>query len=344
MPNALTKLVSKPMTSSKRVKAWPVKVQAEVFQVISDLLVVGFSVRHAIEFCELIFIKQQAHLRQINQDLRAGQSVSEAFGTVIDEQIRFQLKLAEEHGQLASSLGQISRLLQTAHQRQQKIKRLLQYPLVLVVILAMVIMAMKILIMPQLTALAPPTRNSQLSWWWLVVALPFAAAIGLIILYVAQQPILRRVLIIIKIPLIGPIVKLYYGYYFLMALTVMSEGGLGFQEILVVLRQGKSTTLLHQIAERLANDLANGEWLANAIKRFGFLPIELQLILKSGKSQTTIAEELTALTALYYQRLTQRLERLLSMIQPASFAIIGMIIIGAYASLFLPMYRTIGGM
>ncbi|WP_252898924.1 type II secretion system F family protein [Secundilactobacillus odoratitofui] len=108
------------MTSSKRVKAWPVKVQAEVFQVISDLLVVGFSVRHAIEFCELIFIKQQAHLRQINQDLRAGQSVSEAFGTVIDEQIRFQLKLAEEHGQLASSLGQISRLLQTAHQRQQK--------------------------------------------------------------------------------------------------------------------------------------------------------------------------------------------------------------------------------
>lgn len=68
------------------------------------------------------------------------------------------------------------------------------------------------------------------------------------------------------------------------------------------------------------------------------------MLFQSGKSQTDLVKELTALTALYYQRLTNRLEVMMTWIQPLSFILIGGVIIGAYASLFLPMYHTIGGL
>ena len=68
------------------------------------------------------------------------------------------------------------------------------------------------------------------------------------------------------------------------------------------------------------------------------------MLFQSGKPQTELVKELTALTALYYQRLTSRLEVMMTWIQPLSFILIGGVIIGAYASLFLPMYHTIGGL
>jgi len=57
-----------------------------------------------------------------------------------------------------------------------------------------------------------------------------------------------------------------------------------------------------------------------------------------------LVKELTVLTELYYRRLTNRLEVMMTWIQPLSFVLIGSVIIGAYASLFLPMYHTIGGL
>ncbi|HBF76024.1 MAG TPA: hypothetical protein DDW71_12305 [Lactobacillus sp.] len=344
MQEITTKFPQQSIDDLKQVKPWSISTQAKIFQTISDLLRVGFSVRHAIRFCEVLYKPQMADLRWINEHLHAGYTVSQTFEPFVDDQIGLQLRLAEEHGQLTRSLGQVSRLLQTAHQRHQKIKRLLQYPLILAVVLVIIITGMKLVILPQIEALAASNQTHSTNWWWGIVILPVILLLFCAYQAIKQQPILKRVEQTARLPILGPIVKGYYGYYFLATLTIMFQGGLGFQEILLTLRKAKTTTLLYQLGGKLETALAAGLPLSEVLMQFHFLPNELQLLFQSGKPQAELVKELTALTELYYQRLTNRLEVMMTWIQPLSFILIGGVIIGAYASLFLPMYHTIGGL
>ncbi|GAX03735.1 competence protein ComGB [Secundilactobacillus pentosiphilus] len=344
MQEEISKSLTPSFSDLKQVKPWSIRTQAKIFRTISDLLLVGFSVRHAIRFCEVLYKPQLADLRWINEQLHSGYMVSQTFEPFVDDQIGLQLQLAEEHGQLTQSLGQISRLLQTAHQRHQKIKRLLQYPLILVAILAVIITGMKLVILPQIEALASTDHPHSTNWWWSIAVIPLILISICIYQAIRQQPILKRVEQTARIPILGPIVRFYYGYYFLATFTIMFEGGLGFQEILLTLRKAKTSTLLYQLGGKLETALAAGQPLPLVLAQFHFLPKELQMLFQSGKSQTDLVKELTALTALYYQRLTNRLEVMMTWIQPLSFILIGGVIIGAYASLFLPMYHTIGGL
>lgn len=344
MQEETVKLQQQPMNNIKRGKPWSISTQASIFRTVSDLLLVGFSVRHAIQFCEVLYKQQMTDLRWINEQLHAGYTVSQTFEPFVDDQIGLQLRLAEEHGQLTQSLGQVSRLLQTGYQRHQKIKRLLQYPLILIAILGVIITGMKLVILPQIEMLAVTNQAHARNWWWSIAVVPIILISICVYQAIRQQPILKRVEQTAQIPIIGPIIKAYYGYYFLATLTIMFEGGLGFQEILLTLRQAKTTTLLYQLGGKLETALAAGQPLPKVLTQFHFLPDELEMLFQSGKPQTDLVKELKALTELYYQRLTDRLETMMTWIQPLSFILIGGVIIGAYASLFLPMYHTIGGL
>lgn len=344
MHNNADSLQPKPSPTSKRVKPWPVAFQASVFQLVSELLTVGFSIRHALSFSELIFKRQLQDLRYINSQLRLGVTVSQAFEPYIDDQICLQLQLAEEHGQLSQSLGQISRLLATADQRQQKIRRLLRYPAMLLMLLVVIITGLQLIVFPQVQDLAGTSQSTHHWLWWGIGGI----VIGLIgfvsVLQLKQQPILQRVEQLSRLPIIGGVMRTYYGYYFLAAYTILISSGLEMQEILRTLQRAKKTTLLHQLSTKLANQLAAGEPLMTALMCYRFMPAELQIILAAGQTKATMAQELTALTELYYQRLIAQLERLMAWIQPIAFLVIAGVILGTYVSLFLPMYHMIGGL
>lgn len=311
---------------------------------MSDLLNVGFSIRHAVSFAELIFKRQVEDLQQINAQLRLGVTVSQAFEPYIDEQICLQLQLAEDHGKLSESLGQISRLLATADQRQQKIRRLLRYPAMLLALLMVIIMGLKLVVFPQVQDLTGTTPTHH-HWLWWGIGGVVIVLVGLVSVFqLKQRPILQRVEQLGKVPIIGGVIRTYYGYYFLAAYSILVSSGLEMQEILRTLQRAKSTTLLHQLSTKLATQLADGESLVVALKHYRFIPAELQMILAAGQTKTKLTQELAALTELYYQRLMLQLARLMAWIQPVAFLIVAGLILGTYASLFLPMYQMIGGL
>lgn len=341
--NEQVKSQPRPSNSLKKVKPWPTKFQAEVFQLVSDLLNVGFSVRHAFRFCEVVFKHHLSDLKMINAQLQAGHSISSTFEPYIDEQISTQLQLAEKHGQLSHSLSQISRLLTTAHQRKERIKRLLQYPVVLMVILALVFTGLKIFVFPEIRVLtdAPATSGHDL---WIVI---FGLVVGLLGLVgwmqVKQLPALKRVQTLSGMPLIGRVVQTYYGYYLLSLLAIMVQGGLGLQDILTTVKDAKKTSLLYQFGQELDGLLQQGQQLGTILQKYRFVPKELRLLLETGKNTEEMGAELGALTEIYYDRLKHRLETLMGLIQPLAFLVVGTLIIGTHVSLFLLMYQMIGG-
>ncbi|KZL36674.1 type II secretion system F family protein [Secundilactobacillus collinoides] len=341
--NERVKSQQQPSTVSKKVKPWPAKFQAEVFQLVSDLLNVGFSVRHAFRFCEVVFKHHLSDLKVINAQLQAGKSISGTFDPYIDEQISTQLQLAEKHGQLSHSLSQISRLLTTAHQRKERIKRLLQYPFVLMIILAFVFTGLKIFVFPEIRELTDAPAPSGHGVWIALSGLVIGL-FGLVIwMQVRQLPALKRIQSLAGMPVIGGVVQTYYGYYLLSLLAIMVQGGLGLQDILTTVQDAKKTSLLYQFGHELDGYLKQGQQLGPILEKYRFVPKELRLLLETGKNTEEMGAELGALTEIYYERLKHRLESLMSLIQPLAFLVVGSLIVGTYVSLFLPMYQMIGG-
>ncbi|WP_282802373.1 type II secretion system F family protein [Secundilactobacillus kimchicus] len=339
----INKLASQSPIDSRKAKQWPIRFQAEIFKLMSDLLTVGFSVHHAVRFCEVLFAKHLDDIQKINAQLREGTSISQAFAPYVDDQIGMQLKLAEQHGQLSESLGHVSRLLAANTQRQEKIRRLMQYPVILGFILVGIVLALNFLVLPQIQQLTgEPTPQSN---WWLYAA---GSLVVLLVVLLGWQhlkslPILQRIERLARVPIIGSLVRIYYGYYLLAALAIMAGGGLGTQEMLKTVAQAKKTTLLYQFGAVLSKRLTSGEAMTTILKHYAFVPGELRVLIETGKPQAEVVKELTALADLYCDRLTARFEMMMTWIQPISFLILGAIIIGSYVSLFLPMYSMIGG-
>ncbi len=72
------------------------------------------------------------------------------------------------------------------------------------------------------------------------------------------------------------------------------------------------------------------------------LPSECQHLFAKGKSEQAIGEDFQILAQRKFELLERQVQRYLMIIQPVCFAVIGLIVIGLYGIMLLPMYRNMG--
>ena len=73
------------------------------------------------------------------------------------------------------------------------------------------------------------------------------------------------------------------------------------------------------------------------------IPAEVARLLTMGQSHHLVATGLKLFGEQLFSRLQQQLERLVSLVQPFLFLIIGGEILLVYLQILLPLYQSIGG-
>ena len=74
-------------------------------------------------------------LSDIQKDLAAGQSFSDSLRPYVSLDILLQLRLADQHGNLSESLILIGKNLRQIQRQKNKIKQVMRYPMILLIIL-----------------------------------------------------------------------------------------------------------------------------------------------------------------------------------------------------------------
>lgn len=111
---------------------------------------VGFSLQQAVAFTTRVLPTSRSQLLAVEKRLKSGRSFSVAVKPFVSVDLQAQLLLAERHGNLGETLDEIGSFL-TAQQRQrQKLIALLQYPLLLLLMLAGLMVALKIFVFPEI--------------------------------------------------------------------------------------------------------------------------------------------------------------------------------------------------
>ncbi|MFB9770129.1 type II secretion system F family protein [Lactiplantibacillus modestisalitolerans] len=324
-----------------------VEAQATLFETLADLLKNGFSLRDALQF--VIDVRGTAFqcLKPACQQLAAGEGLADALQPYVAVDLYYQLLIAETHGQLMATLIKASQLMRTRVKQVKQVRRLLQYPLILIVILGLIMAVIKVAILPNFgqmepTPAAPSPNTAALQLGLLGLGGLAVVAGGALSYYLYRLPVRRRFLWLVRLPVIGRLARLYCHYYLTFNTGMLLSSGLGLRGICEVSRQFKPQALLHQQGQFVEQQLLAGVALRDIVQSDPLLPAELAVLIQKADAQPELGQALLYLAAIQYERLINELNRMIGWIQPTLFVIIAGSVIGLYLNMLLPMYQTMG--
>ncbi|RRK09546.1 secretion protein F [Lactiplantibacillus garii] len=335
-------VLTRPISLRKRNRLKPT-VQATLFETLADLLQNGFSLRSAMRFIVDVQGPAFKPLRPVLSALAAGDSLAAALAPFIAVDLYYQLLIAEMHGQLTTTLIQAGQLMRTRSNQAQQIRRLLQYPCLLLVLLMGTLIMVKTAVLPNFSGLTSAPAQA-VSWRLIIGSGCTVIGLGMVITIVQLKrlPVRTRYRWLARWPLVGPLIKTYTGYYLTLNAGMLLSGGLGIRAICEVSHRFRADSLLQQQGVFIERSLLAGHSLASTIRADVLLPDELALLVSKESPTEQLSQELVYFATVQYERLIRKLNRLISWIQPAMFLVIALVIIGTYLNILLPMYNSMG--
>lgn len=289
----------------------------------------------------------QPLLNDVERQMAAGETLATGLKKYVNQDLYYQLRLAEQHGALAQTLKELGTLRMTAAQQRQKLRGLLQYPLILLGMLAIVICGLVIFIYPELNSWQSQSREG--AWHDIILNLGAYLITSLLVigglqwwrwrrLSPCQQLVWRC-----RLPFVGRSFRFYYSYYLTTNLAGMLRHGLSLKEIIQVTSRYGQDSLLYQFSAIIRELLAEGKQVEQVIINYPFIPNELIVFINKGATLEELGDELTVFAQLQFKRLVQSIERLLIWVQPVIFILIAGTIVVLYLSILLPIYHSLQG-
>lgn len=323
--------------------------QVLFFQELGELLQSGYSIAHSLDILAAAHTPWTLWLATVNTRLNQGIPLHIVLDQTVSQTILLQIKLADQHGNLSETLVTIGQHLAQVQQQQQKIKQVLQYPAVLMGLLVLMLVGMKLFLYPILqqwqdTTVLDSGDTQHVMLFFLSVTV---IMLGCCIWYWRRLPARQRLKILSRVWLIGPIVTTIVTYHVAQQLAVLLANGLTVPEILdemCAVRAQKNKQLATLLAEDARTALQAGGTLSTYILKQPYFNQSLAGYFTRGHEPKVLAGYLAYYAKQQYHQVMQRTHRLIDMLQPIFFGVIGIAIIAVYLSMLLPMYQTIGGL
>ncbi len=246
---------------------------------------------------------------------------------------------------LVGTLQNIARQMDLVAKQRQQVVKILTYPLVLIVFVVGVLFAMRFFLLPQLlsTGMVDPQHWGVRFIQW--------APLGLLLLFIwlvgglwltqrrlRRQTPIQRAKCWSKLPLFGQLYTLMLTSYFSMEWGKLFQEGLELKQIVATMKETNSESVMYGLAIQLDEALSQGQLLSQKVAEYPFLTPEFARIVFQGEAKGRLGDELLLYSRLTLDRFYQRMDKLLHILQPLIFLLVGLLIVSVYAAMFLPIY------
>lgn len=309
----------------------------------------GFQLQAALKFMQQVLPKQQNQIQDIVSQIESGQAFGQAIMAHVATDIALQLQLAETHGSLSDAIIAVATTLRLQVQQLGQLKRLLQYPLFLLIMLGGMAIAIRTYLLPELATWQNNLQATNGRPWSFYVlcgvgGILLLTAAGLGVQWYRKCSPLQRIMWLMRIPVVRGLIRQHQGYQFSQNLSLLMQSGHSIQQVSQLYVAQPEQSFLAEFGQLMQAHLAQGYDVPSFIQKVTFLPDELALFFVRGKTNAQIALDLRAYSQIAFQRLTTTYNRLLGIVQPILFTLIAVAIVAIYASMLLPMYKLMGNM
>lgn len=340
-------------------RKWTLEEQAKFLHMTGELLERGYPLAQALNSIQYHLPKRhQAILTEGILSLKSGDSFYQLL-----QKLEFHHDLigyvffAEQHGNLAASFLAGSRMMQKRVHDTAKLQKLLAYPLFLILTTLLLFIFMQKLLLPRFSSLFTSMNAEEnaftafisifsnfLPLFFFLLVIFFLLFALYYFFHFRKIPPLDQKRRLMKIPLVSSYFRLYFTHYFSIQLGYLLGGGLSVNESLSLFEKNDLQLFYSELGREMKKELRMGEKLEDIVRQYPFFEKELSMIIHHGQNNGKLDMELAFYSRYCLQRLEDKMEKSMKIIQPALFAVIGLMIVSMYLAVLLPMFQLLNGM
>ena len=335
-------------------RKWSMESQSVFLLKLSELLQHGYTLSQAMEFLRFqLAPKLSEDIDYSLNQLKNGVPLHDTFEALnFHRDILGYLYFAERHGDLIFALKEGAMMINRKLANTNKLKKIVQYPLMLFSFLFILFFVMATVLLPQFQTLnswmGTETSLPLILLIKFVGAFPYGCLIffllvsGLYVLYRVywqKKPPLQQMNFWLNIPLIKNIIPLFNSYFFSVHLSNLLKGGLSVHECLSLFERQKHYPFFQIEAAFIKRQLVGGAALEQIMTERKYYDAQLANVIAHGQSNGDLGKELGNHSQFILERLEQIVFRWLNIVQPVLFSLIGLLVLMMYLSIMLPMLK-----
>lgn len=283
-------------------------------------------------------------MQEVVADMQRRLGAGSSFGDAISAQSKVfpgyfisVVRAAELTGHLDDALDELSGYMEREAAARRELKSALTYPVIVFCLAIVAVLIMSAYVLPKfkdfysgLGAKLPlPTRmllgftNFMTNWWplilvmFVVLAASGYAAIG------GKHGKARRDTFLLRLPAIGPLVKLAAIERFCRVLGALVHTGVPLPDAVQVAADSTNNTVFQEKLAVVREAMMRGDGLARPIMASGIFPPAARQMIRVGESTGSLDTQLHNAAVFYERELSFRLKRFTDMFEPAIILVVG---------------------
>lgn len=298
-------------------------------------------------------------LLNIIEEIIRGENFSTAlskYPNIFPELFHSMIKVGEEAGTLEEVLEVLTQQMEKEHELKSKVKRAMVYPAVIIIAMVIIGILMLIIVVPQLaqtfnelgidlpltTRLVITIGSFVAKFWYLLLAILLCF---IFLLRVAAKTKTGKLIIdtlVLKIPIIAPIIKKTNSARTVRTLSSLIASGVPIVRSLEVVSGALGNIYYKRAIKDAAEQVKKGSSLTKALKRYeNIYPILVIHMIEVGEQTGETSNILQKLADFFEEEVTNATENLSAVIEPVIMFVIGAIV-GFFAiSMIQPIYSMI---
>lgn len=295
----------------------------------------------------------------IIEDIGGGLKLSEAMAShpyVFDGVFVALVRAGEQSGQLNEVLDELSENLKWQDEMASQAKRALTYPAIVLVVVVAVIFVLMIFLVPQLavtfkTLVPKLPRETELligvsdlfvSYWYLMIGVPAAAAAALFVAARTSEGVQRRIdSLSISLPVVGAIrfkiMLARFSTYFAM----LYRSGISVLDCIQICEKIMGNRVMEDALARVGRSISEGQGISQAFTATKLFPPLVVRMLRVGESTGGLDAALLNVSYFYNREVREGIARMQSLIGPATTIVLGGLIVAILYTIFLPLYDVV---
>ena len=294
------------------------------------------------------------------EDIEAGKLMSQAmsqFPRVFDSVFVSLVRAGEQTGKLTDVFENLSRSLRWQDELASETKKLLIYPVMLLVLVVAVSLFLLIYLVPQLVGVLRTMRvdlpiqtriliavsDFALQYWWLLIVLPVAAFAGLSA-WVRTDPRARYLLDLAKlrVPVVGPLLQKIILARFANFFGLMYQSGISILDAIRTSEGIVGNAVIAEGLRRAWQQINAGDALSDSFQKLGLFPPLVIRMFRVGETTGALDTALFNINYFYGRDVREGVDKALKVMGPALNVMLGVLMALILFSILTPIYEMIG--
>lgn len=275
------------------------------------------------------------------------------FPSVFPMIYRTTIAAGEQAGRMELVLERLADNVEAQNAMRQKITLAMFYPAILTLVAMLVVVALLTYVVPEvvqvfagmnqqlpwLTRGLIATSDTVREWGWLML-------LGLIALITGVRQILKRPAarlrwdgMLLKLPLIGRLVRGLNTARFARTLNILAGSGVPLLDALNMSASVISNTPMREAVAEAARRVREGSGVGHALERSGYFPPMTLSLIKSGESSGTLDKMLERAAETQERELEARIAMVMGVFEPLLILAMGGVVLIIVLAILLPIFE-----